>query len=246
MNPWRKKTDKPMVLGHRGAMGLAPENTIAGIKEAIKCNADLVEIDVQLSKDRKVVVIHDPTFDRTTTGSGYVAEITSSQIKKFDAGVKFDKKFKGEKVPFLEEVIQFLLDYPAIKLNIEIKNGPVYYPGIEEEIAKIIDEYDYYNNVIISSFDHWALKKIKEINPKIYTGLLYGSRIYNLERYVEELGLSAVHPFWFYLTKEIVDSMHKIDIAVNTWIIDDMELYKKFAEMGIDSFGTNFPNRFKK
>ncbi len=244
MNPWRKDTNKPMVLGHRGAMGLAPENTIAGIKEGIKHNVNMVEIDVQLSKDKKLIVIHDHTVNRTTTGTGYVCELTSAQIKKLDAGIKFDKKFKGEKVPLLEEVIQFLLNHPNVKLNIEIKNGPVFYPSIEEEIVKIIDEYKFYNQVIISSFDHLTLKKIKDINPEIYTGLLYSSRIYNLEKYVEELQLSAIHPLWFYLTPEIVDSMHKMNIAVNTWLINDMELYNRFSKMDIDSFGTNFPNLF--
>ncbi len=233
-----------MVLGHRGAKGLAPENTIASMKEAIKYNVDLIEIDVQLSKDGKVIVMHDATVDRTTDGTGYVKDLTSSEIKKLDAGVKFNPKFKNEKVPFLEEVIEFLKNYPNVRLNIEIKNGPVFYPKIEEKVAEIINDYNYHNSAIVSSFDHIALKNIKEIDSRIYTGLLFMSRLYNLEKYVEELQLSAIHPMWFYLTEDIVKSMHKNDIAVNTWIIDDMSLYKKFASIGIDSFGTNYPDRF--
>ncbi len=233
-----------MVLGHRGAMGLAPENTLVSIKTALKYNVDLFEIDVHLSKDKELIVIHDETVDRTTSGKGYVSQLSSKSIKSLDAGIKFEARFKGEKVPFLEEIFNLMKKYD-VKLNIEIKNGPVFYKGIEKRVISLIDKYDYYDRIIISSFDHYSLKRIKEINNRAYTGLLYSSNIYDLEKYVEKLELSAVHPHNYWATKDFVKKMHENDIAVNTWVINDRKEFIKFSRIGVDSMGTNFPNKMK-
>ncbi len=246
MNTWmrEKKRKYAMVLGHRGAMGLAPENTLISINTALTHNVDMLEIDIHLSKDKKLIVIHDEKVDRTTDGKGYVYELNSKYIKSLDAGIKFSEKFKGQRVPFLEEIFDLMKD-TDVRLNIEIKNGPIFYNGIEKRIIELIDQYDYYNRIILSSFDHPALKKITQINKKIYTAILYGSNINNIEEYAEKLEVSAVHPHYYWATEELVKKMHSMNIAVNTWIINEIKDFKKYSKIGVDSIGTNFPNRMQ-
>lgn len=246
MNRWRRNKGEKyaLLLGHRGAMGLAPENTVTSIKMALEYNVDLFEIDVHLSNDKKIIVMHDEKVDRTTTGTGYISQLSSKYIKSLDAGMKFSERFKGERVPFLEEIFE-LMKYNHVLLNIEIKNGPVFYKGIEKQVIQLIDRYNYYERIIISSFDHYTLKTVKEINKNIYTGLLYGCNILNFEEYVEKLQVAAVHPHYHWVTKELIKKMHKRNIAVNTWVVNDPQEYKKFSRMGVDSIGTNFPDRMK-
>ena len=246
MNKWRRDKNKKysLVLGHRGAMGIAPENTIVGIKIALDIHVDMFEIDVHLSRDKKLIIIHDEKVDRTTDGTGYISNLKSKYIRSLDAGIKFSKKFKGLRVPFLEEVFDLMKNTDA-RLNLEIKNGPVFYKGIEDHIIELIDSYDYYDRVLVSSFDHHTLKKIKQINKRVDTAILYGSNLYDLEKYIELLEVSAVHPHYFWATRDLTKKMHNMDIAVNTWILNEKEDFKKFSRMGIDSIGTNYPDRMQ-
>lgn len=244
MNQWlkNKKRKYAMIMGHRGARRLAPENTLAGICEGLKYNVDLIEIDIHVSKDNKLIVMHDFIVDTTTNGKGSIFELNSKYIKTLDAGIKFSKKFKNERVPFLEEVLELLND-KKVRLNIEIKNAPIIYKGIEEKVIKILHLYNYQEKVLISSFDHLVLEKIKQIDKKIDTAILYSERLFDIEEYVKGLKLSAIHPHYYWVTKDLIDKMHKLRIAVNTWIINDWELFKKYSQMGVDCIGTDYPNR---
>jgi len=244
MNIWRKDK-KVKIIGHRGAKGLAPENTLAGIKKAIEYNVDIIEIDVHISKDNVPVVIHDETVNRTTNGSGYVFQLTLKELKKLDAGIKFSAEFRGEKIPTLEEVLLFLKDYPNVSLNIEIKNGPIFYTGIEEKILNLLEKYNFDKRVIISSFDHNSLKKIKEINSKVCTAILYACVLYDLGSYIEKIKVDAIHPHFNYITSDVINTAHSLDIAVNTWIVNDIEKFNKLVELGIDGVGTDYPNLIK-
>jgi glycerophosphoryl diester phosphodiesterase len=143
-----------MVIAHRGASGYAPENTVSAFKKAIMMKADMIEFDVHLTKDGKVVLMHDKTVDRTTDGKGKVKEMTLKELKKLDAGLWFDKKFKGEKIPTLEKVLKKFKG--KILFNIEIKSE-----GTEEEIVRLIKKYKLEKDVMVSSFNHQFLKKIK-------------------------------------------------------------------------------------
>ncbi len=238
-----KKLKNSLILGHRGAMGLAPENTMVSINTALSYQVDLIEIDVHLSKDRKLIVIHDEKVDRTTNGTGYIYQLNSKYIKSLDAGIKFNKKFKNEKIPFLEEILDGIKD-KNVKLNIEIKNGPIFYPHIEKKLISLIDKYNYYNKIIVSSFDHYVLQKIKTIHPHIHTAILYGSHMINLLSYASQLKVSAIHPHHYWVTPELVQTMHRHNIAVNTWVINNKTDFLRLSHMGVDAIGTNFPNLF--
>ncbi|MBU1078354.1 MAG: glycerophosphodiester phosphodiesterase [Spirochaetes bacterium] len=244
MNIWRRdpKSNYSIVLGHRGAMGTAPENTFAGFKEALKYNTGMIEVDVHLSKDKKLIVIHKEEVSNTTDGEGMVGELDSKYIKSLDAGIKFSKGFKNERVPFLEEVFDFVKD-KDVKLNVEIKNGPIVYEGIEEKVSYLIDEYGYYDKVIVSSFDHYVLKRMKEANERIHTGLLYGCSIIDIQEYALKLGVAAVNPHYFWASVGLIEKMHEADIAVITWVINEHSEFEEYSKRGADFIGTDYPDR---
>ena len=129
------QSDKLMIIAHRGGSKLAPENTIAAFKNAIAIGVDMIEIDVILSKDKEVVVIHDDKIDRTTNGSGIVKEMTLSEIQKYSAGSWFDEKYNDEKIPTLNQVMNLING--RVKLLIEIKGGDEEYPGLENKVVEI-------------------------------------------------------------------------------------------------------------
>lgn len=153
------------IIAHRGASAVAPENTLPAIDSAIAAGADCIEIDVHLSKDNKVVVIHDKTVDRTTNGSGRVSELTSDYIKTLDAGSWFDEEFMGIQVPFLEEIIETV--NAQTKLLIEIKKGKEEYNGIEKEVAALIIKHHAEEWCIVQSFSDKSLEEVHKDWPGI-------------------------------------------------------------------------------
>jgi glycerophosphoryl diester phosphodiesterase len=148
-----------IIMGHRGAAALAPENTLLSIATAMEIGVDAVEIDVHLSKDNEIVVIHDATVDRTTNGTGAVSSYTLEAIKKLDAG-------KGETIPTLQEVIDFIGG--KVRLVIELKEA-----GTEEPVVQLIKRNGLWENVYVISFWHRLVKTVKEIESRIKTGVLF-------------------------------------------------------------------------
>ena len=139
-----------LIIAHRGASGLAPENTLAAIKKAIELKADLIEIDVHQTKDSIIVVIHDKKINRTTSGKGRVKDLFYKEIRRYDAGKWFDPKFEGERVPTLEEVLRLV--HGQTKLLIEIKGDDNFYPNIEKHVYEILKTYNAQNWCEIHSF----------------------------------------------------------------------------------------------
>src|SRR5512136_2058667 len=127
-------------VGHRGARGHAPENTLASFDLAVEMGVNVVETDVHLSKDGEVVLIHDHTVDRTTNGHGFVKDLTLAELKQLDAGAWFDPRFAGEGVLTLGELLAWA--HNRVGVAIEIKNGPIYYPGIAEKIIRLLEKHD--------------------------------------------------------------------------------------------------------
>src|SRR3989338_7118196 len=166
------------LVGHRGAMGHAPENTMASFDLARHMGAEFVECDVHVSSDKEVLVMHDERVERTTNGAGLIKDLKLSQIKKLDAGSWYSKKFKGEKVPALRELLNWVkhkTSHHKYQMGgaIEIKNEPVRYPDIAERLADVISETGMASRVVAISFDHEVVKQLKSLTPKIATGILY-------------------------------------------------------------------------
>lgn len=209
----------------------------------------MVELDVHLTKDREVVVIHDETLERTTSGKGKVLNHTLSELKKLDAGAWFTPEFSGEKIPTLEEVLQSLKG--KVQINIEIKNGPVYYEGIEERVLAIVSKNSMLDQVIISSFDHFCLKRIKELCPDLPTGrvvklgVLYVARLLKPEKIAQSVGASGLHVNKSYLTPDLLHRARQYGLKVLVWTVNEPEQMQSFREMGVDGIVTNFPDKLK-
>lgn len=231
---------KILNLAHRGYSEKYPENTMLAFEKAVEIGADGIEMDVHFSKDGKLVVIHDEELDRTTTGHGLVKDYTLDELKRFDAGIKFGEEFKGLKIPTFDEFLEFVKDKDLI-INIEIKNSIIHYENIEEAVYEKIKEYSLENKVIISTFDHYSARKCKGINKDIIVGALYWDCIYEPYKYVEMLGVDALHPEFNSITKEIVNESHKRNLHVNVYTVNTKEDMESMINMGVDSIITNNP-----
>src|SRR5215470_19925973 len=153
------------VIAHRGGRRWAPENTMAAFRRSLEAGVDGIELDVQRCASGEIVVFHDSDIGRTTNGVGRVADISYAELRRLSAGLWFAPEFRGEYVPLLEEVLDLLNG--RLLLNIEIKNAPVEYPGIEEDVLELLQDYPYRDKIIISSFDHELLLKIHAHSPDL-------------------------------------------------------------------------------
>lgn len=153
----------PKVIAHRGASAYAPENTMTAFEKAIELGAQGLELDVQLSSDGKLVVIHDEKLDRTSNAKGWVKDKTLDELKSLDFGSWFSKAFAGEKIPLLDEVMELISAWDGI-LNIEIKSGVVIYPDIEQKVAAAISKFNMHDRIIVSSFNHYSLVNLRKID----------------------------------------------------------------------------------
>ena len=236
---------RPLIYAHRGASSYAPENTFASYKMAIEMEADGIEIDVHKSKDGHLVVCHDEKVDRTTNGKGYIKDLTVEELKLLDAGSWFNESFANERIPLLEEVLK-LVKMENILLNIELKNGPVFYENIELDVVNAIRAYGLEEKVIISSFNHYSLVAVKKLEPKIKTGILYIAGMVSPWKYAKSIGSDAIHPLFMTINDEVVKECIENGIMVNPFTVDresDMILMKN---IGVSSIITNRPDAGRK
>lgn len=230
-------------IAHRGFSGCYPENTMRAFEEAVKVHCDGIETDVQLTKDGVPVICHDEIIDRTSTGSGLIKDYTYKELLNFDFGENFSKEFKGEKIPTLEEFLEFSKSHNLF-LNLELKNGLFPYEGMEKKIIDMIYKYNLNNSVILSSFNHFSMAKCKEIDKNINTGLLYDGTFIDIEKYCKAVGADALHPQYFsLLDPKITSSIQKEGIMINTYTVNIDVHMKVLAHMNVDGIITNSPDK---
>jgi len=238
-----RPTGAPVLrVGHRGARGHAPENTMASFAKGLELGVDVIETDVHLSRDGEVIVIHDDEVDRTTNGHGYVKDMTLAELKQLDAGAWYDAKFAGERIPTLDELIRWA--YDRVPLAIEIKNGPFYYPGIAGKIVQLLRDHGMLRQAILISFDHMVLREARMLAPEVTTGLLYVGRLVDPVGAARAAGAAALHPAWQFVTPDVVETAHAGGLAISTWCPNDLPTIKILAQMGVDSIGTDYPDLF--
>ena len=153
----------PLIWGHRGASGHAPENTLPAFKMAADMGADGVELDIQMTSDGVIVVCHDETIDRTSNGAGWLKDFTFDQLRRLDFS-NGNGAYEGTKIPSMEEVLD-LLDPTGLTINIELKTGIIFYDRIEEKILELVKRKGWEDRVIYSSFNHYTVRRIKELDP---------------------------------------------------------------------------------
>jgi glycerophosphoryl diester phosphodiesterase len=229
-------------VGHRGARGYAPENTFASFDLAMEMGVTAVETDVHLSKDGEVVLIHDHTVDRTTNAHGFVKDMTLRELRELDAGSWFDPRFAGQQIPTLDELLAWARN--RVGIAIEIKNGPIYYPGIAAEVTRLLQRHGMEGQAILISFDHLVLREAKMIAPEVATGILYVGRLVDEVGAARAAGADALHPNWAFVTPDLVEKAHAAQLAVSPWCPNDLESLRLLSQMGVDSIGTDYPDLF--
>lgn len=235
----------PLIIGHRGAPKMAPENTLASFRTAMGLGVDGLETDVQKTSDGHLVLCHDETLDRTTNGRGLIKDYSLAELKKLSAGAWFAKEYEDEKIPTLRELLDLVHDRDLL-INIEIKSGVVLYPDIEKDTIAMIHEYGIEHKVILSSFNHYSLVTCKEIDSSIKTGILYMAGLYEPWEYAKKIGADALHPFFYNIKPEIMEGIRKNKIMVNPFTVNSESEMKYMISMGVDGIITDYPDRLIK
>lgn len=233
----------PQIFAHRGAKLAAPENTLPAFAKALEMGADGIELDIHLSKDGQLVVIHDFTVDKTTNGQGPVRDFTAAELARLDAGSHFDPSFAGVGVPTLEQVLDLVGD--RCRINVEIKNQE-HHGGYEvEPLVRLIQQRTLYDQVIVSSFNPMTLIKMRWADPKVRLGLLYFEP---LPPHLKQAWFSpiiqpeALHPYFALVDATLMAWAHERRCAVNTWTVNDVAEAKRLAALGVDVIMTDAPD----
>jgi len=237
-----KQFSKPLVIGHRGACALAPENTIASFKLAVEHGADFIELDAKLSSDGVVMVIHDPTVDRTTNGTGTVNQMTLAQLKELDAGSKFDIKYAGEKIPTLDEVFKAV--GKDILINVELTNYASQTDQLIPEVAELVKANGLEERVLFSSFLPGNLKWIHQLLPDAPVGLLClegfaGS--FSRSFFAMSVSPHIIHPYLMDVNPKYVAKEHKRGRRVHTWTVNYEDDVRSVVSAGVDGIFTDNP-----
>ena len=227
-------------IGHRGACGYAPENTLKSFQKAIDLGVDMIELDVQLCKSGELIVMHDDTVNRTTDGSGFVKKIKLKNLKKLDAG-------EEERIPTLEEILN-LVDR-RVKVNIELKG-----PKTAKPVMKLIEEYVKkkrwnLDDFIISSFSRRELKKARSINPLIQIGFLI-SRFQLLDHwwlsFAKKIRANFIGPSLKITSKRLIRKAHKHGLRVYIWTVNESKDIERMRKWEADGVFSNFPDKIDK
>ncbi len=218
--------------GHRGNPAEHPENTLASFRSAIDLGVDMIECDVHLSSDGELVVIHDHTLDRTTDGRGLVAQHTLAELRRLDAGA-------GERLPVLPEVCELARD--RVGLCIEIKQIPVPYPGLEERLIACLGGLGMLDQTAVISFHHASVRRLKELEPRLATGVLEGARPIDPVSLLRSANADIYSPHYGAMDPELVEEIHRAGGVVGVWTVDDAAAVAWCRACRPDSVFTNRP-----
>ena len=221
----------PKIIAHRGASAHAPENTIAAFQLALEQGADGIELDVMLSKDGHLVVIHDDTVDRTTGGKGYVRDMNLEELKSLDAG-------EGQSIPTLDEVFEEFGG--RLIINVELKNYTSVFDGLPIETAKLVKKHQLGESVIVSSFNPFNLPRFHARMPEVDLGLL--TQPNTAKKWVWRLfKYDALHPHFSDVDQVLIAALHSRNRKVNVWTVDEPSEIQRLAALEVDSIITNDP-----
>src|SRR5581483_3136051 len=190
-------------------------NTLTAFRKSLEFGVDGIELDVHRCASGELVVIHDEDLARTTNGAGLVKDATLPELKRLDAGSWYDKEFKGEPIPTLQEVLDLIAG--RVVLNIEIKNTPVDYPDIDDDLLDLIENYPKRDSLIVSSFDHQFVRRLHGKAPDLKVALLAAGLFVDLGEYAAKLGAKYYHPALDCIRGETVEEAHAAGLIVNVW-----------------------------
>lgn len=240
----------PLILAHRGANKVAPQNTIPAFIKALEFNADGIETDVHLCKDGEIVICHNYTVDETSNGIGLIDELTLAQLKAMDFGSYFNKDFSGVSLPTLSELLDVVRKMKLI--NIEIK-PPKKDNDLVKKVVEEINKYGIVENSILSCFDPECVRIVKEIDKNVKTALLYendelGNEImtFGVAKYCKQLNVDAAHPHRKLIKENEIIELHNLGIAVNPWTVNLEEEIIRLTKWGCDALISDVPDYCRK
>ena len=228
------------IFAHRGYSKKYPENTCIAFQKAAELDIFGVEFDVHLTTDHQLVVIHDETIDRTSTGTGFVKDMKLAELKKYDYGSWLGEQFIGQKIPTLREVLTIFAETQHA-LNIEIKSDIFEYKGIEQLNAKEIASFDMHDRVIISSFNHESIERFHKVQPTIQTAPLFSSLVTNIEHYVKTMPSDAMHIWYLYANRKIIQDALTNGATIRVFTVNDVQIAKQLQSLGVDAIFTDDP-----
>jgi glycerophosphoryl diester phosphodiesterase len=246
---------KIIIVGHRGAAGVAPENTPAAFQRGIASGADAVELDVHLSKDDELVVIHDPRLDRTTNGSGLVRETTLAEIRRLNAAAKFTgaADYGVQRVPTLGEALELIAGRVKVVIEIKVDARGRGYPGIEERVIETARRTGRLAEVSVASFDFDTLRRLRSLEPRvarqavISTAYLSqmgmkGKGPADISADLAALGVQSVGVNKTFVSPEMVSALKAAGLGVSAWTVNDFVEMWKLIDMGVDAITTDRPD----
>ena len=238
------QASKTLNIAHRGASGHAPQNTMAAFVLAAEMGADGIELDVHLSADGELVVIHDHTVDATTDGHGAVSALSLAQLQQLDAGGRFDPRYAGERIPTLRQV--FAGVGQRLLINVEIKVAPGHHPErLEPEVVRLIEESGMIDRVLISSFSTRSLRRVRGLNRRIPLALLYSrpapAALPYLGRW-SRIAYDALHPRYDLVGAPLLARARTRGQRVNVWTVNEAAEMRRMRDLGVDGIITNYPD----
>lgn len=232
---------RTQIWAHRGASGYAPENTLPAFQKAIEMESDGVELDVQMTKDGKLVVIHDETVNRVSNGKGWVKDYSLDELRKLKIQGKFTG-YQSLKIPLLEEVFA-LLSETALIVNVELKNGVIFYEGMEEKLLELTRTMGMENRVCYSSFNHYSMIRLKEMDRAVKVGFLYSDGYISMPDYAQKYDVQALHPALYNLQYPgFINECKEKDIKLHVWTVNREKDIRMLCQNEIDVVITNYPD----
>lgn len=236
---------KPLIWGHRGASGYAPENTLAAFDLAAKMHADGVELDIQLTRDGEIVVCHDERIDRTSNAKGFIKDYTLEELKKLDFS-NGNLAYEGIRIPTMREVFD-LLKPTGLSINIELKTGVFFFPGIEEKIVKLTRECEMEDRVLYSSFNHYTIRRLQSLVPSVRTAFLYADGFIDMPAYGQAHGVGALHPSFDNLQyPDFMAECRAKKLDVNVWTVNSEADLAVCVREGVHAIITNYPDKARR
>lgn len=231
------------IFAHRGFSGYYPENTMLAFqKVAEETVADGIELDIQLTKDGEIVIMHDEMLDRTTNGSGWLKDHTLEELKMLSVGVNVKGFFPRQTIPTLREYFTWLKTTKLIT-NIELKTSYFEYEGIEEKLIAMVKEFGLEDQIWYSSFNHYTVARIKKLMPEAKCGLLTDTWLMNIGEYAASQGAASVNARTYFCTKEgVAADLHAHNIALQAWTPNDADMMQELVDAGVDVLITNYPD----
>jgi glycerophosphoryl diester phosphodiesterase len=231
---------KTQIWAHRGASAYAPENTLEAFALAVEMKADGIELDVHMTADRCLAVCHDGNIDRTSDGSGRIAEMTLADMRRFSFAAGFRDKYENVIIPTLGDVYK-LIRPTGLVINVELKASG-------DEFLRLVHEcgieYEMQGRIIYSSFNHFNLTAMQKLDPDAFVAPLYGDGIVLPWKYAESFGAKALHPHFasVYALEDYVKNSHALGIRVHPWTVDGEDDIRRLLGLGVDAIITNRPD----